>query len=334
MSKIVFYEVEDWEEVYINNSILGYQPILIKDHLEDSTVNKYQTAEIISTFIYSKLTREILEKLPNLKLIATRSTGYDHIDLDYCKEKGIKVSNVPTYGEHTVAEHTFGLILVISRKILAAVNKAKNGDFTPEGLEGFDLFGKTLGVIGAGHIGKNVIKLGRAFGMTVLVFSKHVDEEFNQDQGIKFVDFDTLLSLSDIITLHIPATKETEHIINMGNIEKIKKGAILINTARGSLIETQAILEALEKGILSAAGLDVLEEECDFREERELLTTEFFKTCDIKTALLNHVLLTRKDVVITPHNAFNSKEVLKQIIETSIGNIKSYIDGTPVNIVE
>jgi D-lactate dehydrogenase len=334
MAKVVFFEVEDWEREYINSTLADYQPVLIEERLEDSTMAKYQDAEAISTFIYSTLTKEVLEKLPNLKFIATRSTGYDHIDLNYCKERGIKVANVPTYGEHTVAEHAFGLILAISRKILAAVEKAKSGDFTPEGLEGFDLFGKTLGVVGAGHIGKNVIKLGRAFGMNVLVFSKHVDGEFSQDQGIKFVDLDTLFSASDIITLHVPATKETEHMINMGNIEKIKKGAILINTARGSLIETQAILEALDKGILSAAGLDVLEEECDFREERELLTTEFFKTCDIKTALLNHVLLTRKDVVITPHNAFNSKEALQQIIETSIGNIKGYISGAPVNIVE
>jgi D-lactate dehydrogenase len=334
MAKVVFFEVEDWEKSYINSNLAESQPLLTEERLEKSTVDKYQDAEEISAFIYSTLTKEVLEKLPNLKFIATRSTGYDHIDMNYCKERGIKVANVPTYGEHTVAEHAFGLILAISRKILAAVNKAKSGDFTPEGLEGFDLFGKTLGVVGAGHIGKNVINLGRAFGMNVLVFSKHVDEELIKDQGIKFVDFDTLLGSSDIITLHVPATAETEHMINMGNIEKIKRGAVLINTARGSLIETQAILEALDKGILSAAGLDVLEEECDFREERELLTTEFFKTCDIKTALLNHVLLTRKDVVITPHNAFNSKEALQEIIETSIGNLKNYINEAPTNIVE
>lgn len=259
--------------------------------------------------------------------------GFDHIDTEYCKEKGISVSNVPTYGSYTVAEHTFALILAITRKLLPAIAKAKKGDFTPEGLEGFDIHGKTLGVVGAGHIGGNVARIGRAFGMNVLIFSRHVDEELAKDPGIKFVDFDTLLGSSDVITLHLPFSKETEHLINMGNIEKIKKGAVLINTARGGLVETQAILQGLERGILFGAGLDVLEEECDLREEKELLTSEFFKTCDIKTDLLNHVLMTRDDVIITPHNAFNSKEALAQINDTTIENIKAFLSGTPQNTV-
>lgn len=259
--------------------------------------------------------------------------GFDHIDVSYCKEKNITVSNVPTYGSYTVAEHTFSLILAITRKLLPAIEKAKKGDFTPTGLEGFDIHGKTLGIIGAGHIGGNVARIGLAFGMTVLVFSRHTDEEL-QKQGAKFVDLDTLLGSSDIITLHVPLTKETEHLINLGNIEKIKKGAVLINTARGGLVETQAVLTGLEKGILYGAGLDVLEEECDLREEKELLTAEFFKTCDLKTDLLNHVLLTRDDVIITPHNAFNSKEALAQINDTTIDNIKAFLSGTPQNVVQ
>jgi len=332
MPKVVFFEVEEWEKDYINSALSDYQPVLTDEKLEQSTVSKYQDAEIISTFIYSTLNKEILAKLPNLKFIATRSMGFDHIDLAACKEKGIVVANVPTYGTHTVAEHAFALILAISRKLIPSVERAKKGDFSSEGLTGFDLYGKTLGVVGTGHIGKNVALLGLSFGMKVLAFCRGQDQDL-VSKGVKYVSLEELLETADIVSLHLPHNKETEHIINMQNIGKFKKGAILINTARGALVETQAILEGLEKGILSGAGLDVLEEEAGLKEERELVASEYLKKVDVQTELLDHVLLTREDVVITPHNAFNSKEALHEILETSIGNVKSYVNGTPTNIV-
>jgi D-lactate dehydrogenase len=258
--------------------------------------------------------------------------GYDHIDLDYCRQKNIAVSNVPTYGAHTVAEHTFALILAISRKIIPSVEHARRGDFSSAGLEGFDLNGRTLGVIGTGNIGTNVCEIGLSFGMKVLAFSRSQNEALVA-KGIRYVALDELLGQSDIITLHLPHNKETEHLINLSNLDKIKKGAILINTARGALVETAAIAEGLEKGILAAAGLDVLEEEAHLREEKEFLSEEYLKNVDIKTELINHVLLTRDDVVITPHNAFNSKEAVEEIMEVSIANIKSYVDNKPQNLV-
>jgi D-lactate dehydrogenase len=333
MAKVVFFEVEDWERGHINSSLPDLGSVLTQDKLDDLTVTNYQDAEVISIFIYSAITRELLVKLPNLKFIATRSMGFDHIDLTACKEKGIIVSNVPTYGTHTVAEHAFALILALSRKIIPSIERAKRGDFSSEGLTGFDLYGKTLGVIGTGHIGKNVALLGVSFGMKVLAYCHHEDPDLTA-KGVSFVSLDELLAASDVVSLHLPHNSETEHIINTGNIEKFKKGAILINTARGALIETQAILEGLEKGILSGAGLDVLEEENALKEEREFLASEHLKKGDIQTELLDHILLTRDDVIITPHNAFNSKEALREILETSIGNVKSYVDGAPVNIVE
>lgn len=333
MAKIVFVELEKWEEDYIKNSVSDLEVVLTSEKLDDSTVAKYQDAEILSTFIYSSLTKEILEKLPNLKFIATRSMGFDHIDLDACRSRGIKVANVPTYGAHTVAEHTFSLILAISRKLIPSVEQAKKGDFSSEGLEGFDLNGKTLGVVGTGNIGKNVASLGLSFGMKVLAFSKHQDQDL-VSKGVNYVTLDELLAQSDIVTLHLPHNSETEHIINMQNINKFKKGAVLINTARGALVETQAIADGLSSGILSAAGLDVLEEEVHLREEAELLSSEYLKNVDIKTELLNHVLLTKDNVVITPHNAFNSKEAVTEILGTTIANIKSYINNTPINLVE
>lgn len=333
MAKVIFFEVEDWEREHISSSFLDLQPVLTQEKLDDLTVTNYQDAEVISIFIYSTITRELLAKLPNLKFIATRSMGFDHIDLIACKERGIVVSNVPTYGTHTVAEHAFALILALSRKIIPSVERAKRGDFSSEGLTGFDLYGKTLGVVGTGHIGKNVALLGVSFGMKVLAYCHHEDPDLTA-KGVGFVTLGELLAASDVVSLHLPHNKETEHIINTGNIEKFKKGAILINTARGALIETQAILEGLEKGILSGAGLDVLEEENALKEEREFLASEHLKKGDIQTELLDHILLTRDDVIITPHNAFNSKEALREILETSIGNVKSYVSGAPVNIVE
>jgi len=332
MAKIVFFDTEKWEEDYVKNGLLEFDAIITSEKLDTTTVSKYSDAEIISCFIYSTLTKDILEKLPNLKFIATRSMGYDHIDLDYCKEKNIKVSNVPVYGAHTVAEHTFALILAISRKIVPSVEQARKGDFSSTGLEGFDLNGKTLGVIGTGNIGTNVCEIGLSFGMKILAFSRTQNQELTA-KGVKYVSLDEVLANSDIISLHLPHTKETEHLINLSNLNKIKKGAILINTARGALVETAAIAVGLEKGILAAAGLDVLEEEAHLREEKEFLSEEYLKNVDIKTALINHVLLTRDDVVITPHNAFNSKEAVEEIMEVSVANIKSFESGIPQNLV-
>ncbi|MEK7551202.1 MAG: NAD(P)-dependent oxidoreductase [Patescibacteria group bacterium] len=333
MQKIVFFELEPWEENYIKHSISDHQIIFTQEKLTDENIAKFLEAEIISIFIYSEITKELIDKFSNLKLIVTRSMGYDHIDIEYCRQRGIKVAFVPAYGAHTVAEHTFALLLAISRKIIPSSIKAKEGEFANEAFTGFDLFGKTIGILGTGNIGKNVAELSLAFGMQVLAYSHSQDPELIV-KGVKYTELNDLLANSDIISLHLPHTKETEHIINMQNIQYIKKGAVLINTARGALIETQAIVEGLEREILSSVGLDVLEEECDLREERELLTTEFLKNCDIKTQLLNHVLLTRQDVIVTPHNAFNSKEALQEILEITVVNIKSYINNTPINIVE
>jgi D-lactate dehydrogenase len=333
MAKIVFFEVEAWEKGYINNALSSYQPILTEEKLTEDTISKYQDAEIISIFIYSTITREILEKMPSLKFIATRSMGFDHIDLTACKEKGIVVSNVPAYGAHTVAEHTFALMLAVSRKLIPSVERAKKGDFSSVGLTGFDLFGKTLGVIGTGHIGKNVCDLGISFGMKVVAYCHHEDSDLCA-RGVKYVSLDDLLANSDVISLHLPHNGETEHLINSSNISKFKKGSILINTARGALIETKAILEGLEQGILAGVGLDVLEEENALKEEREFLSSEHIAKGDMQVELLDHILLDRDDVVITPHNAFNSKEALQEILETSLGNIKSFVGGAPVNIIE
>ena len=216
------------------------------------------------------------------------------------------------------------------RKIYPSIERTKKGDFSQEQLCGFDLNGKTLGVIGAGRIGKRVIEIAKSFGMKVLVFSKNPNPSI---ENVEDVNFEELISRSDIVTLHVPYTKETHHMINLGNINQFKRGSILINTARGGIVETQAILEGLNKGIFKAAGLDVLEEESDLREEKELLTRDFLSKSNIKTLLLYHVLITKDNVLITPHNAFNSKESLDEILKTTCENIKFWKTGKIQNKV-
>lgn len=333
MEKIVFFELEEWEALLVKNAFVGNEVICTEEKLNKNTVEKYKDACVISTFIYSQVSKEVIDQLPNLKYITTRSTGFDHIDVSYAKEKQIPVSNVPSYGEHTVAEHTFALILALSRKIVQSVERTRRGDFSLNGLTGFDLSGKTLGVLGTGKIGTHVIELGLALQMKILAYNRHSDEELEK-KGVKFVPLDEVLGNADVITLHLPYNKETHHTINAENITKIKKGALLINTARGGLVETQAIVEALEKEILSGVGLDVLEEEGALKEERELLSTTFLQSSDIKTQLLNHVLLDYSQVIITPHNAFNSKEALAQILEVTIQNISGFFKSAKQNLVE
>ncbi len=328
---ITFFELEEWEKPFLKNAFPEHKLSFYDEPIAQKSLPLMRGTEILSTFIYSCLSKDILSQLLKLKLIATRSTGFDHIDIDYCKQRGITVCNVPTYGVDTVAEHTFALIFALSRKIVPSVERTRRGDFGLDGLRGSELANKTLGIIGLGHIGTRVAEIGKCLKMKVIVYSQHPKQEYAEKIGITFVDFPTLLTNADIVSLHVPLTTQTRHLINKDNIKLMKKGSFLINTARGAVVETEAIISALEQGILAGAGLDVLEEECALKEERELLTKEFLKRCDLKTQLLNHVLLTKDNVIITPHNAFNSNEALQEILETTILNIAAFVVGKPIN---
>jgi D-lactate dehydrogenase len=323
--------VEDWEREKIQMAFPQAQ--LVNSPLTEENLSQYQDVEILSCFIYSQLKKDILEELPNLKLIATRSTGFDHIDIDYTKEKNILVANVPEYGSRTVAEYTFSLILTLVKKIYQSINQAKVFDFDHSHIRGFDLAGKTIGIIGLGKIGLEVLKIAKGFAINVLVYTRSKNDQLANQYQFQYVDLNTLLSSSDIITLHIPLTKETYHLINQNNIALIKKGAYLINTARGGLIETQALVKALEEEILTGVALDVLEEEKTLGEETEILTRSYRQEVDFKTLALNHILANHPKVIITPHNAFNTYEALERILETTINNINQYLKNTPINLV-
>ena len=333
MPKIAFFEIEEWEKPYIKDKLKSHKLYFFDSALDEINADKIKDADIISVFIYSKVNKKILEKLENLKLIVTRSTGFDHIDLKECKRRNIIACNVPFYGENTVAEHTFALILSLTRKVPKAWEKTRKLDFSSEGLRGTDLRGKTIGVIGVGSIGKHVIRIANGFEMDVIAFDPFKDKKLEKELNFKYTSLDSLLKNSDIITLHCPYNKNTHHLINKNNIKKIKKGALLINTARGSLIETDALVKALDSGILSGAGLDVLEEECFVKEDKEVMSKHFPKECDLKIIIENHILAKRDNVIVTPHNAFNSIEALQRILDTTIGNIKCFLKGKAVNKV-
>ncbi|MDD5424156.1 MAG: hydroxyacid dehydrogenase [Candidatus Omnitrophica bacterium] len=333
MKQVTVFGLEDWEKDYLSPLLkIPSEVFFCRKGLSVETASRFKDSEVISVFIGDKVTPEILKLLPALKFIATRSTGFDHIDLKACAEKGIRVSNVPAYGEATVAEHTFALILSLSRNIHKAYVRTTKGDFNLEGLMGFDLKGKTLGVIGAGHIGLHVVKMARGFGMDVLVFDTRKDSFLEEIMMFKYAPLDDLLRNSDVITLHVPYNEKTRHLINMDNIKNLKKGALLINTARGGLIEPDALTWALDQGIVGGAGLDVLEGEEFIREERELLSKDF-PAETMRTLLRNHILMKRDNVVITPHIAFNSREAVHRILETTAGNIIGFLDGKPRNII-
>ena len=330
--RLACFELQDWEKEYLRTKFENTLALSFhSETLSAENVSVARDMDGIVVFIYSNINKEVLDLLPNLKFIATMSTGIDHIDIEECKRRNIVVSTVPTYGENTVAEHTFALIFAISRRIIESYERVKDRNFSPVGLTGFDLFGKTLGVIGVGNIGSHVIRIAKGIGMDVLAYKRTPDSRLAADLGFKFVTMDELLATSDIITVHVPYNKETHHLLNAESFSKMKNGAIVINTARGAIVDTGALLVAVNSGKVGAAGLDVLEEEPLLREEHELLHKEYAAE-ELMNVLESHILLNNKKVIITPHNAFNSREALTRILRTTEENINGFLSGNPKNL--
>ena len=334
--EIAYVEMKDvWEREFVKTKMSSSRDVAFFDEPAQDRIKDLSEVRVLSVFVNSRIDKKHMELLPNLKCIATRSTGFDHIDLKEAQEKGIVVCNVPSYGENTVAEHTFALILSLSRNLRKAYLRTVQNNFSIDGLMGFDLKGKTLGVVGTGHIGLHVIRMALGFGMKVIAFDVKQQNFLSEILNFEYVSFEELLKRSDIISLHAPYLPSTRHLINKKNVSLIKKGAVLVNTARGGLIETDALVEALDKKILSGAGLDVLEEEEYVLEEKRLL--EGTETEDhwrrLQTTLKNQVLLHRENVIYTPHMAFYSCEAVQRILDTTMDNIKAFIEGKTINQV-
>lgn len=322
MAKIAIFEISGWQEDYLKTHLSDHDVKFFSQPIQDVPYTEYYDSEILSVFIYSQVTQEVINQMPYLNLITTRSTGFDHIDLETAKIRQISVCNVPFYGENTVAEHTFALILSLSRNVHKSYLRSTQNNFSIDGLMGFDLKGKTLGVVGSGHIGQHVIRIAKGFGMEVLVYDLNHNNFLSEVLDFKYVEFEDLLASSDIVSLHVPYNKHTHHLINKQNIVKFKPGAILINTSRGGLIELEALITALDAGILSGAGLDVLEGEELIRQEEELLKNETNPEV-LKQVIQDHILIKKDNVVFTPHIAFYSKEAIQRILDTTLENISS-----------
>lgn len=329
---IVFFEVQEWERAPLFK--MFPESTLVAEPLTEANASKYLDAEIISTFIYSSVPEKVIAAFPKLKLIVTRSTGFDHIDAAYATKQSIAVANVPEYGSNTVAEHTFALILSLTRRIPQSIAQMKQVSFTHDALRGIDIFDKTLGIVGLGKIGRQVMRIAQGFGMKVIIFTKTKPTDIAETDTVSYRSLEDVLKISDIVTLHLPLTEGTKHIINSKNITHMKRGSYLINTARGGLIETEAVLTGLNEGILDGVGIDVLEGEKAMSEEIAILAKNLMYTVNLKTLLMNHILINHPKVIITPHNAFNSREALARITETTIHTIDEFTKGKLINQVK
>lgn len=333
--KILFFECEPWQEKIIRASLPNDEIFFFAQPLTASSIpNEHRDAEIISIFLCSCITQAVIDAFANLKLIAARSTGYDRIAIDQAEKKGITISYAPQYAHISVAEYTVALIFNLARRITAACHRtADEHSFSRQGLRGFDLRNKTLGVIGTGNIGSAVIQIAHCIGMKTIAHDHCTNDDLVEKYGTIYLPLEELLSQSDIISLHVPLTQETHHMINKKNISSIKKGAYLINTARGAIVQTDALIEALNKNILAGAALDVLEEECFTYDPLNTLEKIDPASDKCKTVLENMLLLNHPHVLITPHNAFNSQDALERLIQTTIDSINAFRNGAPINTI-
>ncbi len=334
--KVAFFITEAWERdaIAASDFCAAHVCRFYAHPLSETALPEERDVEAISVFVDSSVTRAVLDAFPALRLVSTRSTGFDHIDLAACKERNITVVNVPTYGSNTVAEHAFALLLSLSKRVFDGYEQVREGrGFNPHALRGFDLAGKVLGVVGTGNIGRCAISIGKGFRMEIRAYDKFPDEAYAAREGIRYVDLDTLLAESDVITLHVPYLPETHHLINRENIRNIKKGAVLINTSRGPVVDTRALVIALHEGILWGAGLDVCEEEHFLKDELRLFQKIENDPERMARLIADHILIDHPHVIVTPHSAFNTHEALRRIIDTTLENLASFARGEPRNVV-
>ena len=279
--------------------------------------------EVLCVFVRTPVTKQVIAAMPKLALVTTRSAGVDHIDIQTCRERGVVVSRVPDYGSGTVAEHTFALLLAVARRICDARARARQGSFSYRGLTGFDLEGKRLGIVGCGRIGRHVMRIARGFGMELLAFDPAPQPDLAIRLGARYVSWSELLQCSDVISLHVPLNAGTHHLLDENAFAQMKPGAVLLNTARGALVDSSALLRALESGRVAVAGLDVLEEEGELSSEAPMGCGGI--GCDRGwTAAQQHDLLTHPRVLVTPHIGFNSREAVQRILAATVENIAEW----------
>lgn len=320
--KIAFFDAKPYDSASFNmhNKSFGFEIRYFDSHLNKDNVVLANGFDVVCAFVNAVISDEVIDRLVagGVKLIALRSAGYNHVDLHAAKGR-IAVVRVPAYSPYAVAEHTLALMLTLNRKTHKAYSRTRDGNFSLHGLLGFDMHGKTAGIIGTGKIAKILIRTLRAIGMKVLAYDIYPDLSFSEETGITYTTLDELYAHADIISLHAPLTKETEYMINHESIAKMKNGVMIINTGRGKLIHTDALIKGLKTKKIGSAGLDVYEEEGDyFYEDR----SDFIMDDDMLARLLSF-----SNVIVTSHQAFFTKEALANIAETTLQNIQDFADG-------
>ena len=336
MTKIVFFDVADYEVDYLMRSCDGeFDFVLVEESLSSisNILSEWRDAEVVSCFTTSRIGKDVLKKFPNLKLLALRSVGFNHVDIDYCKKHKITVVNTPNYGNMTVAEFAFGLMLDVSRKITLAYNDLKNAIVDAKHTIGTELFGKTIGIVGLGAIGAEMARLSYGFGLKVLGFDVKERDILREKYAVSYVPFDELLRRSDFISIHAPLTKDNYHLFNMKSFEKMKPNAIIINTARGEIIDTQALYNAIIDGKIAGAGLDVLESEEILTDPDYLVDVGRMKVNALQKTVLNNSLLKLDNVIVTPHIAYDTKEAIDRILSLTMANIYAFENGVVQNKV-
>jgi D-lactate dehydrogenase len=321
MKKIMFFDTKPYDREFFNiaNEKHGYKIKYINNRLSEDTAPLAIGYDAVCAFVNDDISSAVVDLLyeNGIQLIALRSAGYNNVDLKAVYKK-IHVVRVPAYSPYAVAEHAMALILSLNRKIHKAYNRTRDSNFALGGLLGFDLHGKTAGIIGTGRIGQILAGILRGFGMRVLAFDRFPKKEWAAETGVEYTELNELYQQSAIISLHCPLTPETEHMVNAESLAQMKDGVMLINTSRGGLIQTQDLIDALKRKKIGSAGLDVYEEEDEyFFEDRsdEVMTDDVLAR-----------LLTFPNVLVTAHQAFFTKEALANIAETTLGNINAYFD--------
>jgi len=320
--KIAFFDAKPYDRKSFDgvNKKFGFDISYFDAHLDEKTVELTHDFDAVCVFVNDTLNRPVIEQLieHGVEVIGLRCAGYNNVDFKAAYNK-IHVLHVPAYSPYAVAEHAAALILSLNRKTHKAYYRTRDGNFSINGMLGFDMYGKTVGIIGAGKIGKCLISILKGFGMNIIAYDKFPDEEYAKDAKISYVTLEELNKKSDIISLHCPLTNETEHLINKGTINKMKKGVMIINTGRGKLIDTQALINGLKSGKIGSAGLDVYEEESEY----------FFedKSADVITDDVLARLLTFSNVLITSHQGFFTKEAIQKIAETTLSNFEEFFEG-------
>lgn len=345
--KICFVETESEEEAYFRQELEEEHEVTFVSSIEEAPGD----VEILSVFIHSKVTRGFIEAHPSLKLIVTRSTGSDHIAVAAAHARGITVSRVPNYGENTVAEHSFALLLALSRRLRESLAAYKTDHFSYQALRGFDLMGKTFGIIGTGRIGLHAARIARGFQMEVIAYDIKTQPLVAATLDFEYVGFEELMRRADVISLYVPLMPDTRKIINRETLALCKPGAVIINVARGALVDNEALLEALESGRVGGAGLDVLEDERVLQQDSaKIITGEIVSRIqqgpvaeepmqlrerveELRGLVRDSKLISMANVIFTPHSAFNSVEAVARIDQETTRSILQYIAGKPVNLV-